>query len=114
MHLLDDAGLIEEIRRLSGTDTLVLDDPEILRMALPSMRADYRAAETYRHAPGPLLSCPLTALTGDDDPHVTLDEARAWAEHSAGPFGLEVFPGGHFYLDEQAPALLSALEERLR
>ncbi|MGW2572262.1 thioesterase II family protein [Streptomyces sp. NPDC001537] len=113
VHLLDDEGLIEDITRLSGTDSRVLGDPHILRMVLPSIRADYRAAETYRPAPGPLLSCPLTALTGDDDPRVTLDEARAWAEHSAGPFDLKVFPGGHFYLNAQAPAVLSALRARL-
>ncbi|MER6739206.1 thioesterase II family protein [Streptomyces puniciscabiei] len=113
-HLLDDDALIEDITRLSGTDTQVLADLEILRMALPSIRADYRAAETYRHVPGPPLSCPLTALTGDDDPGVTLDEARAWAEHSAGPFDLKVFPGGHFYLNAQQSAVLTALRARLR
>ncbi|GHE14160.1 oleoyl-ACP hydrolase [Streptomyces alanosinicus] len=114
VHLLDDDGLIEDITRLSGTDTQVLGDPEILRMILPSIRADYRAAETYRHTPGPLLSCPLTALTGDDDAQVTLDEARAWADHSTGAFDLKVLPGGHFYLNSQAPAVLSTLKARLR
>ncbi|MGA5418568.1 thioesterase II family protein [Streptomyces pseudogriseolus] len=114
VYLLDDDGLIEDVVRLSGTDARVLADPAILRMALPSIRADYRAAETYRPAPGPPLSCPLTALTGDDDPRVTLDEAAAWADHSTGPFGLEVFPGGHFYLDGQTPAVLSTVEARLR
>ncbi|MFG3207860.1 thioesterase II family protein [Streptomyces sp. NPDC048192] len=113
-HLLDDEGLIEEITRLSGTEAQVLGDPDIMRMVLPSLRADYRAAETYRHTPGPPLSCPLTVLTGDDDPGVTPDEARAWAEHSAGPFELKVFTGGHFYLEEQAPAVLSTLRARLR
>lgn len=114
VHLLDDDGLIEDISRLSGTDTQVLGDPEILRMILPSIRADYRAAETYRYVPGPRLSCPLTALTGDDDPQVTLDEARAWADHTSGPFDLKVYPGGHFYLNSQAPAVLSALKSHLR
>ncbi|MGW2649297.1 thioesterase II family protein [Streptomyces sp. NPDC001393] len=114
VYLLDDDGLIEDVIRLSGTDAQVLGDPDILRMALPSIRADYRAAETYRPTPGPLLSCPLTALTGDDDPRVTLDEAGAWAEHSTGPFELKVFPGGHFYLNAEAPAVFSTLEARLR
>ncbi|MGW7256828.1 thioesterase II family protein [Streptomyces sp. NPDC054834] len=114
VHLLDDDGLIEDITRLSGTDTQVLGDPEILRMILPSIRADYRAAETYRYTPGPRLTCPLTALTGDDDPQVTMDEAGAWAEHTSGPFDLKVYPGGHFYLNSQAPAVLSTLKSHLR
>lgn len=113
VHLLDDDGLIEDMTRLSGTDTQVLGDPEILRMILPSVRADYRAAETYRYTPGPRLTCPLTALTGDDDPQVTLAEANAWAEHTSGPFELKVYPGGHFFLNSQAPAVLSALKSHL-
>jgi surfactin synthase thioesterase subunit len=55
--------------------------------------------ETYRYRPGPPLSCPITALAGDRDPQTTIDEAKAWREHSTGEFDLRVFPGGHFYLD---------------
>ncbi|MET7685504.1 alpha/beta fold hydrolase [Streptomyces sp. NPDC005423] len=114
VHLLDDDALIEDISRLSGTDTQVLGDPEILRMILPSIRADYRAAETYRYTPGPPLSCPLFALTGDDDPQVTLAEADAWGEHTSGAFEVRVFPGGHFYLNSQAPQVIQALAAHLR
>lgn len=114
VHLKDDDGLIADITRLSGTDTQVLGDPEILRMILPAVRADYRAAETYRWTEGPRLSCPVLALTGDDDPQVTLDEARAWGHHTSGPFDLRVFPGGHFYLNNQAAEVIAALRDHMR
>jgi surfactin synthase thioesterase subunit len=114
VHLLDDDALVEDISRLSGTDTQVLGDPEILRMILPSIRADYRAAETYRYTPGAALSCPLFALTGDDDPQVTLAEAHAWGEHTSGAFEVRVFPGGHFYLNSQAAQVMGALTAHLR
>jgi pyochelin biosynthetic protein PchC len=113
VHLLDDDALIEDISRLSGTDTQVLGDPEILRMILPSIRADYRAAETYRYTPGPRLDCPLFALTGDDDPQVTLEEAHAWGRHTASDFEVKVFPGGHFYLNSQAAQVIAALKAHL-
>ncbi|MER6569566.1 alpha/beta fold hydrolase [Streptomyces sp. NPDC001093] len=113
VHLLDDDGLIADITRLSGTDTQVLGDPEILRMILPSVRADYRAAETYRYTPGPKLRCPVFALTGDADPQVTLDEARAWSEHTSGAFTLGVFPGGHFYLNSRAAEVMAAIKNHL-
>ncbi|MGP4013524.1 thioesterase II family protein [Streptomyces sp. 4N124] len=114
VHLKDDDGLIADITRLSGTDTQVLGDPEILRMILPSIRADYRAAETYRWTPGPRLSCPVFALTGDDDAQVTLDEARAWSGHTTGPFTLKVFSGGHFYLNSKAAEVMAAITGHLR
>ncbi|GHF69039.1 thioesterase [Streptomyces mashuensis] len=106
VHLRDDAGLLEEIRRTGGTDPRLLDHPDVLAMALPVLRGDYRAVETYHHRPGPPLSTPVTALIGDSDPLVTVDEAAAWKEHTTGGFHLRLFPGGdHFYLTAHWPDL---------
>ncbi|UZJ30151.1 thioesterase II family protein [Streptomyces endophytica] len=110
VHLRDDDGLIEEIRRTRGTDPRVLDDRELLAMALPVVRSDYKAVETYRHRAGPPLDTPLTALVGDADPLVAVDDAAAWRAHTAGDFRLRVFPGGdHFYLTGHWPDLARAV-----
>ncbi|MFD7668482.1 thioesterase II family protein [Streptomyces sp. NPDC059788] len=98
VHRRDDDGLIEELKKLSGTDSRVLGDEELLRMVLPAIRSDYRAIESYRCEPGTRVSCPVTVLTGDNDPKTTLADARAWQDHTDGPFDMAVFPGGHFYL----------------
>lgn len=109
VHLSDDDNLVATLKRMAGTDAQMLGDEELLRMILPAVRSDYRAAETYRYRPGPALTCPIVALTGDDDSEVTLDEARAWEEHTTGGFRLRVFPGGHFYLNEQAAGVLEEI-----
>lgn len=114
VHLLGDEGLLADVRRLSGTDSRVLGDPEMLRAALPSIRADYRAVETYRYRPEPPLRCPITAFTGDDDPKTTIDEVRSWAEHTTAAFDLKVFPGGHFFLVAHQAAILGSVAEALR
>jgi surfactin synthase thioesterase subunit len=109
IHRLDDNGLIAELRRLSGTDTALLANPELLEMVLPTLRADYQAVETYVYQPGPPLRCPIVALVGDSDPRVSIDQARAWGEYSTGPFDLRVFPGGHFYLADQQPGVIETI-----
>jgi surfactin synthase thioesterase subunit len=109
VHLLDDAGLLAEIRSMNGTDAAVFDDPELVAMMLPTLRSDYRAAETYRYRPGPPLTCPVHALTGDADPRVTVEEAGAWEEHTSGKFTLTTFSGGHFYLLDHLPAIFNLL-----
>ncbi|MEE3920939.1 thioesterase domain-containing protein [Micromonospora sp. BRA006-A] len=68
--------MLADVRKLSGTNSAVLGDPEMLRAALPAIRNDYRAAERYTYRPGTPLSCPITVLTGDDDPKTTVEEAR--------------------------------------
>ncbi|WP_439656197.1 thioesterase II family protein [Lentzea sp. HUAS TT2] len=105
VHERDDAGLIAEVRKLAGTNARVFDDEELVRMVLPAIRADYRAAETYRYRPGPALRCPLTALTGDADPKASVDEVERWGERTDGDFALEVFPGGHFFLSDNRSAV---------
>jgi surfactin synthase thioesterase subunit len=114
VHQRDDDGVIAELRALSGTDSRLLAEEEVLRMVLPAIRADYQAAETYVMSPetGP-LRCPVTVLTGDADPKTTLEEARAWQRHTTGPFDLSVFPGGHFFLADQRASVLALVAERL-
>jgi surfactin synthase thioesterase subunit len=109
IHLRDDAGLLAAMKELGGTDTALLDDEDVLAMVMPAIRGDYTAAETYVHRPGPKLSCPIFALTGDNDPKATVEEADAWREHTSGDFELSVFPGGHFYLNDVVPDILAKL-----
>jgi pyochelin biosynthetic protein PchC len=105
VHEKDDAGLVAEVRRLAGTNARVFDDEELVRMVLPAIRADYRAAETYRYRPGPALSCPVTALTGDADPKASVHEVGQWRARTTGVFALKVFSGGHFFLSDNRSAV---------
>jgi surfactin synthase thioesterase subunit len=115
VHRLDDAGLLAEIRRLNGTSSLVLNDDELMRAALPALRADYQAAELYRSEPKATVSCPVTVLTGDRDPKTSLDDAHAWARHTtSSSFEVKVFPGGHFFLSDQTDDVIKILDEHFR
>ncbi|WP_410674163.1 thioesterase II family protein [Amycolatopsis sp. cmx-4-68] len=112
-HLKDDDGLIADLKSLSGTQARIFEDEEILRMALPAIRNDYRAAETYRFGGGGPLRAPIHVHTGDADPKVNLDEARAWARHTTGEFSLQTYSGGHFYLVPHAARMTRAIAETL-
>ncbi|MCX4669941.1 alpha/beta fold hydrolase [Streptomyces sp. NBC_01381] len=113
VHLRDEEGLIAELRALNGTDTRVFEDKDLLRMALPAIRNDYKAAETYRYVPGPPLAAPVRGHVGDDDPRATLDEVRSWSEHTDGGFELRTYPGGHFYLSDQMQVVAAAVREQI-
>ncbi|WP_436491853.1 thioesterase II family protein [Actinokineospora sp. HUAS TT18] len=108
-HTLDDAGILARTRELAGTEAELLDDPDIVAMVLPTIRNDYRAAELYRGAPGARIDAPILAMTGDADPRTTIDEAKRWADHTTGAFDLEVYPGGHFFLNDNLPAIVNRL-----
>ncbi|EST37921.1 hypothetical protein N566_10395 [Streptomycetaceae bacterium MP113-05] len=113
VHKRDDDGIIAELRTLSGTDQRVFGDEELLRMVLPAIRNDYRAAETYTCPPDVRVEAPITVLSGEDDPKASREEVEAWRTHTSGEFDLQMYPGGHFFLVEHAAEVLRVIGERL-
>lgn len=113
VHRLDDTGLLAEMRALGGTDERLLREPELLSLYLPVVRADYRALETYTHDPDATVNVPVTAFAGSSDPRVTAEDMSAWRRHTTRRFGIHVFPGGHFYVDEQTEAVADVLASPL-
>ncbi|MFE1593480.1 thioesterase II family protein [Nocardia sp. NPDC058705] len=108
LHQASDAALIDDLERLANDPApvrLLRTEPGLADLVLPAVRADYQAVETYRHQPGPLLSCPVVALVSTEDPTTTVAQAEQWRAVTDGPFSLRTFSGGHFYLDEQHAAV---------
>lgn len=110
---LDDAAFLTEVSRLNGTPAEVLRQPELVRLFLPTLRADFELNDTYAPLPAPRLDCPISAFAGLDDPEADPDELAAWAEVTAGAFRFRCFDGDHFYLKGQAAGLLDEIRANL-
>ncbi|MFD3686474.1 thioesterase II family protein [Nocardiopsis sp. NPDC058631] len=95
----DEEELVAHVRELGGTAEAVFDDPDLRAMVMPALRSDYRALRTYAWAPGEPVKVPMTMLVGNADPVAPVDLVRSWSGHSALPARMEVFAGGHFFLD---------------
>ncbi|MFI6875933.1 thioesterase II family protein [Streptomyces sp. NPDC050400] len=106
-RLTGDDALLAEVRRLGGGDAL--DDPEVAALALPALRADYQALRSYTWTAGPALRCPVTALTGTDDPLCGPGQLADWLRLSVVPGRTRVFPGGHFYLQDRVTEVARAV-----
>ncbi|KPI15608.1 Oleoyl-(acyl-carrier-protein) hydrolase [Actinobacteria bacterium OK074] len=113
VHLRDEAGILAELRALSGTDARVFENEELLRMVLRAVRNDYKAVETYRFVSGQRLAAPVHAHVGTDDFRASLDEVRSWGEHTDGGFEMYTYPGGHFYLTGQLPRVVAAVSQQI-
>jgi surfactin synthase thioesterase subunit len=113
VHRHGDDAILAEVRRLNGTNSVLLDDEELMRAALPALRADYKAAERYSAPAKAAVKAAITVLTGDRDPKTTIPEAEAWARHTTGECDVHVFTGGHFFLSEQSAAVTKVLRAHL-
>ncbi|WP_434419034.1 thioesterase II family protein [Nannocystis pusilla] len=106
LHELDDERMISTIAaRYGGLDPRLLQEPELMAMLAPILRADLRVHEAYRHYEEPPLALPVLALGGRDDTRVSEQDLQDWSGVSTAAFSLEMHPGGHFHLEKRSEAL---------
>lgn len=113
IHELPEAEFAAEIRRLNGTPEAVLQDSELMRLALPALRADFRALETYRYRVEAPLECPISAIGGAQDRAVSRNALVAWREHTSNGFDERILPGDHFFLHTRCSLLTYAIRQDL-
>ncbi|GGO95483.1 thioesterase II family protein [Wenjunlia tyrosinilytica] len=111
IHKLPDDAFITALNRYGGMPQALLDQPELLRMYLPALRADLEIVETYTRPAGPPLDVPLVAFGGRRDSLTDPAGLVAWERETSRAFELALIPGGHFFLEE--PDFREALTSRL-
>ncbi|UXH76224.1 thioesterase II family protein [Roseateles amylovorans] len=110
--LSDDASLAADLRRQGGTPEELFEHPELLRMTLDVLAADYRVCDSFRHVPRPPLPLPIHVFAGRQD-DIAPDRLAAWGLESDLPLTLDWFDGGHFFIRQQEAAALAALARHL-
>ncbi|HLM58380.1 MAG TPA: alpha/beta fold hydrolase [Pyrinomonadaceae bacterium] len=110
---LPESELIEDLRRLNGTPPEVFDEPDLLKMMLPLIRADFEVTQTYAYGEEPPLDCPITVYGGLGDRGVKRENLDAWCTQTTAPCAVRLFPGDHFYINANRELLLQTLTRDL-
>ena len=111
---LPEPQFVEELRHLNGTPPEVLDHPELMKLLVPLLRADFELCQTYVYQPGPPLTCPLFVFGGVDDGEVNQEELEGWRPYTTGAFSLRMLPGDHFFIRTARSQLLRMISEDLK
>ncbi len=112
MHQLPDNEFIESIKRLGAASSELLDNAELLELYLPTLRADFKIAETYIADAGSFLDVPITVLNGSLDT-IEWESLLAWKELTKRTMNIETLPGGHLFIDNQAAAITKIINQQL-
>lgn len=115
-HTLPDSKFVDILRTYyaGGTPEAVLQEEQLMALFLPTLRSDFAVTDAYAYSPEPPLDCPIYAFGGESESEFSEADLDAWREETTGSFRLELFPGGHFYLNESSqPALLRSIGEVL-
>jgi medium-chain acyl-[acyl-carrier-protein] hydrolase len=113
LHDLPHAEFVAQLERLRGTPSEVLAEPELLELIVPILRADCTLIECHVSPPGVDLECPVMALGGSEDPHVTREDLAAWRAHTSGEFREHVLAGNHFFVHSRRKEVLELVQAAL-
>jgi len=114
IYNLPEQLFIEELRKLEGTPEAVLNNSELMQLIIPMLRADFELNETYSYEPGSPLKCPISVYGGMHDKDVSQDKLEAWKEMTSADFTIQMFTGGHFFLQTEQPVVLQVLSHELK
>jgi surfactin synthase thioesterase subunit len=103
----DDEAVCEELRSLGGTPPELLENRDLLALLLPALRADFHLCGSYRPQQREPLRCPMLVLGGTRDSiSDPSDNLAAWSVETRGRCDVAMIEGDHFFIHEQADAVL--------
>lgn len=109
----DDQALIADLRKQGGTPEELFESPELMRMTLDTLAADYRVCRSFAPAGSAPLPLPVHVFAGRDD-DIAPWRMEAWSgETLAEGFTLNWFDGGHFFIREHEAEVLASLTQHL-
>ena len=113
IYKLPESEFREEIRRLNGTPSEALNNPELMDIVSPILRADFQLIETWNYQPSDPIDIPVLALGGIKDSQVSMDDLEQWRQVTCGPFYLELFSGDHFFINQVKAPLLKTIRQAI-
>jgi medium-chain acyl-[acyl-carrier-protein] hydrolase len=111
---LSEEELISELIRFERAPAEVLNDSELMRMMLPTIRADFTVCSNYQYLGECPLPCPITVFGGSQDHDTSQERLEAWRTETSRKFSLQMFPGGHFFLHHQRTSILETISRSLQ
>ena len=87
---------------------------ELRALLLPAIRADFKAAASYRYVAEAPWETPITCFNGLDDPYVTRGDAVEWNRYTKSAFTMHLRNGNHFLVVEDRDFIVSTINSALR
>lgn len=118
LHAMPDEEFLSVLQgRYGAIPEVLLRERGLLRMFLPTLRADLELLETWQPPPAHPFPFPIHAFTGTEDAVVDAEGLSRWGRHTGVSLTLDRLPGAHFYLRRPdrtpEPAFMARISARL-
>ncbi len=106
-----DEVFAEAIRGFRVVETeRLLASPELRRLILPTIRADFEMSSKYRYHNAEPLDVPITCLTGINDTYVSLENAESWKRFTRKDFQLHMLDSEHFIVVDDDRSVIQVID----
>ncbi len=113
IHGMARHAFCEELRKLNGTPSEILDNEELMNLVEPTLRADFQAIETYQYSNQKPLNVPISAYGGNLDQGVSSTHLQHWQQQTTASFHAQMFDGDHFFINSARRALMHQVNNTL-
>lgn len=110
-HLPDE--VLKTVLKTEGTPADVLNNDELMRKLLPTLRADFELCDTYEYVQRAPLQIPVDAFGGYDDVRVSADDIAQWRTQCSSEFTVTMLPGSHFFVNSARDLVIAAVTNKL-
>jgi medium-chain acyl-[acyl-carrier-protein] hydrolase len=107
--LPDDGFLSGVVARYDSIPKAIMEQGELMRILLPTLRADFTLVEDYRYRAAVPLGCPITVFGRLEDSRITRSQLEAWSMETSDRCTLHLLPGGHFFINSARTELLALI-----
>jgi surfactin synthase thioesterase subunit len=105
-----DAEVIDQLRAIGGTPASVFDDPELLELLIPVVRADFKAGEEYAiPANWEPIDVSIASFGGRHDTNLDKAEILGWEKYTTWRFEYQIFDGDHFFVQRESAGVAESL-----
>jgi medium-chain acyl-[acyl-carrier-protein] hydrolase len=108
---MNDEQFMEYILGLGGLPSEVAANQGLREIALRTLRSDFALSDSVNLADAGPIAVPILAIGGDRDPSVPVSGLQAWSGKTTGNFVRQVFPGDHFFVRQNLPAVMQVLRD---
>ena len=111
IHALPDDEFVARVMEYEVTSSEIAENPELLELLLPRLRADFAMSECYEFKAGSQITTDIGCFGGEGDPETTAPRLEEWSRQTSTDFSIRRFPGDHFFIFSQDVDFVDSLVE---
>lgn len=113
IHDLPEKKFRQKLFEYGGTPKEILQNEELMEVFAPILRRDFEICFNHKYTNIFSLGCDIIGFFGKDE-GFSEGEINKWGNYTNRDYINMVYPGGHFFINENMNSIIEVINERLK